>query len=85
MARMKKSHKIQEKKFVKDGFDYVLTMFKTAQSPLLINVVLIKKWDEPDTGGLNTVMHKKVYEKSFDNREYAHAVYQEILKRALDK
>lgn len=82
---MKKSHKIQEKKFKKDGTDYELTMMKEAKYPLLTSVVLIKKWDEPDTGGLYTVMRKKIYDKSFLNQNDAHAVYKEILKRALVK
>lgn len=85
MGRGKKSHKIEKEEFINDGIRYVLVMFKSASAPLLTHVSLVKKEYEPDVGGLQNVIQKDVYEKSFRNQEHAYAAFDEILRRGLGK
>lgn len=72
---------IRADSFQRKGTTWGIRMHKTGDKmpqPARI-IVSYRYWD--DTGGLRGWESKKVYDRNFEDWNYAHAVYDEILRR----
>lgn len=68
--------------FVKDGARHNIQMKQTGNTlPRPARIIIIKEyWDA--TGGWEGWDWTKIYDRTFNNWDYANAVYDEILSRA---
>lgn len=67
--------------FEKDGTRYSLLMRKQGNRTPPTARIIVKEWYWEDVGGLKGWETVSIYDKEFDDWNYAHAVYDEILKR----
>lgn len=70
--------------FMKDGYKHSIRIQQTGDKlPRPARIVInLFYWDE--TGGLKGWEPKKIYDRIFEDWDYAYALYDEILKRATE-
>ncbi|WNO29855.1 hypothetical protein [Bacillus phage SDFMU_Pbc] len=72
----------REASFCKDGSSYFMRLKRTGTTLPQPARIVILKWYWEHVGGIQGWETTCIYDRTFEDWEYAHAVFNEILKRS---